>query len=386
MSEDPAPSSVHDHPTLGEPGPASAADFEHGLNRVGPYRLERVLGEGGFGVVYLAEQASPQRRVAVKLLRAGVAGPQTLSRFAYEAQTLGRLHHPGIAQIFEAGFYDPRTGQTSSDPAASRRTGWLPFFAMEYIQGASLTGHAVNLGLSRCARLELFIQVCEAVQHAHTKGVVHRDLKPANILVDAAGNPKVLDFGVARVTADEAHRTIQTDVGQLIGTLAYMSPEQIAANPDDIDTRTDVYALGVILYELLTGTLPHRVEGRLIHEITRTICEEQPSRISKLDRSLSGDLDTIVAKAMEKDRARRYQGAVELASDLRRFLANEPIVARPPSTSYQLRKLRSGIAPSLPVWCAPLPSCSPVCWPPPTGLSVPATPNPRPAMRPRPPR
>lgn len=330
--------SAHDTPTLGDAEHVSRPSS--GPARIGPYRLDRILGEGGFGVVYLAQQASPQRNVAVKLLRSAVVGPQALSRFAYESETLGRLHHPGIAQVYEAGFYDPATGHTVVDPAAARRTGSLPYFAMEYVEGLPLTRSVATRNLDRRSRLNLFIQVCEAVQHAHTKGVIHRDLKPANILVDHAGRPKVLDFGVARVTADDegGTRTLQTDVGQMVGTLGYMSPEQVAGNPAEVDTRADVYALGVILYELLTGTPPHRLEGRLLHEITRTICEEAPSRLATIDRSLRGDLDTIVAKAMEKDRGRRYQSAAELAADLRRFLADEPIVARPPSSWYQARK------------------------------------------------
>ncbi|MFN0010065.1 MAG: tetratricopeptide repeat protein [Phycisphaerales bacterium] len=310
------------------------------LQRIGPYTLRRVLGEGGFGIVYLAEQTSPKRLVALKVLRSGVAGSSVLSRFAHEAETLGLLRHPGIAQVYEAGFYDPASGDSLSREAVARgeRHG-LPFFAMEFVEGRTLTDFAAAHNLGRPERLRLLMQVCEAVQHAHAKGVIHRDLKPANILVDQSGRAKVLDFGVARVTTpDVAARTMQTDVGQMVGTLGYMSPEQIAADPAEIDTRADVYALGATLYELLTGSPPHKVQGKLLHEATRIICDVPPARLSSIDRSLRGDVETIVAKSLEKDKARRYQTATDLAADLGRFLSDEPISARPPSTVYQTIK------------------------------------------------
>ena len=181
------------------------------------------------------------------------------------------------------------------------------------------------------------VKICDAVQHAHQSGVIHRDLKPGNILVDEAGQPKILDFGVARVTDSDTQATLQTDVGQLVGTLAYMSPEQVLADPLDIDTRSDVYALGVILYELLAGRLPYEISKRL-HEAMRTIREEDPSRLSTIDRRYRGDVETIVAKALEKDKTRRYASAAELAADITHYLKDEPIVARPPTTSYQLQK------------------------------------------------
>ena len=180
-------------------------------------------------------------------------------------------------------------------------------------------------------------KICDAVQHAHQRGVIHRDLKPGNILVDEAGQPKILDFGVARVTDSDTQATMQTDVGQLVGTLTYMSPEQVLADPLDIDTRSDVYALGVILYELLAGRLPYQISKRL-HEAVRTIREEEPSRLSSIDRRFRGDVETIVAKALEKDKTRRYPSAAELAADITHYLNDEPIVARPPTTSYQLQK------------------------------------------------
>lgn len=348
------PGDIHDQPTMAGqspwtadgasigPAPDQPARPVHDPSgaRIGPYRLLRTLGEGGFGVVYLAEQASPQRRVAVKVLRPGIASPQALSRFAHEAETLGRLQHPGIAQVFEAGFYDPFTwrtveGVSSLGPVPA---GGQPYFAMELVEGSPLNVYLHEQRPARRARLELVIQICEAVQYAHTKGIIHRDLKPANILVDGQGRAKVLDFGVARVTGEQAQRTLQTDVGQLVGTLGYMSPEQIAADPAAIDTRSDVYALGAILYEVLSGRAPHHVQGKVLHEATRLICEEPPSRLATLDRSLRGDLDTIVAKALEKDKARRYQSAADLAADLRRYLLDQPIIARPAGTWYQLRK------------------------------------------------
>jgi serine/threonine protein kinase/tetratricopeptide (TPR) repeat protein len=327
---------IPDEPSAGTP---SAVPSQWVL-RIGAYKLVRVLGEGGFGTVYLAEQERPHRRVALKVLRAGVAGPQALRRFAHEAETLALLQHAGIAQVIEAGFYDPQTGGVLS--FISSREAWssggMPFFAMEYVEGVSITDFAKDRRLGRRERLDLVIQVCEAVQHAHAKGVIHRDLKPANILVDRAGRARVLDFGVARVTGEGVQRTMQTDIGQLVGTLGYMSPEQVAADPAQVDTRSDVYALGAVMYELLAGVPPHKLEGRVIHEAARVICESAPSPLSSIDRTLRGDLDTIVAKALERDRARRYQTPSDLAADIRRFLHDEPIVARPPSTWYQLSK------------------------------------------------
>ena len=186
-------------------------------------------------------------------------------------------------------------------------------------------------------RLELVAKICDAVQHAHQRGLIHRDLKPANILVGEDGEPKILDFGVARLTDSDAQATRQTDMGQLIGTLAYMSPEQVLGDPAEIDTRSDVYALGVILYELLAGKAPYEI-GRQIHEAVRAIREEEPTSLSAANRTYRGDIETIVGKALEKDRTRRYASAAELAADIRRHLRDEPIVARPPSATYQLQK------------------------------------------------
>jgi len=300
------------------------SDAEH--DRIGSYRILSRLGTGGMGTVYLAEQDNPRRRVALKLIRKGVSGPDRLARFRHEVQILGRLQHPGIAQVYEAG--------TSGDGDTAQ-----PFFAMELIEGVPLTDYARQRELDSAERLTLFTKVCDAVQHAHQKGVIHRDLKPGNILVTADGEAKILDFGVARATdSDLQTTTMQTNVGQLIGTVAYMSPEQASGDPDELDTRSDVYALGVILYELLTEQLPYDLQHRPIHEAVRLIREEEPTRLSNINRMLRGDVETIVAKAMEKEKSLRYSSANDLAADIRRYLAHEPILARPPSTLYQIRK------------------------------------------------
>jgi serine/threonine protein kinase len=324
--------------------------------QIGPYRILRRLGQGGMGVVYLAEQEHPRREVALKLIRPGLAAPDVLKRFEHETQVLARLRHPGIAQLLEAGWAE----------LEGRRT---PYFAMEYAPGLPLTEYAHQHGLDIRQRVELIIRVCEAVQHAHQRGVIHRDLKPANILVTdelteartATGSrvtpsavsggssssyawragpaPKVLDFGVARVTdADVKLTTIQTDLGQLIGTLTYMSPEQIDGDPLAIDTRSDVYTLGVILYELLAGSLPHSGVTVSLPERIRVLREAEPPRLSTLNRRLRGDLETIVHKALEKAPGRRYASAADLAADLQRFLRNEPIFARRPTLRYQVAK------------------------------------------------
>jgi WD40 repeat protein/serine/threonine protein kinase len=291
--------------------------------RLGGYRLLRLLGEGGMGAVYEAEQDNPRRTVAIKVVRPGLAYPALLKRFSHEAQILSRLHHTGIAQVFEAGVADD--GQ--------------PFFAMEFIRGLPLSEHARLHSLTLTARLDLLARVCDAVQHAHEQGVIHRDLKPANILVDESGQPKVLDFGVARVTdADLLTSAALTRTGQLLGTPNYMSPEQVSADPGAIDQRTDVYALGVILFELAVHRLPFQLEQRPLAEAARLILEEEAPRLGSLNPELRGDLETIAAKALCKDAVRRYASAAALAADLRRFLANEPILARPPSALYHLRQ------------------------------------------------
>ncbi len=295
--------------------------------KIGHYRLIRELGRGGMGSVYEAEQDKPRRIVALKVIRPGLMSRDLIRRFELETNVLGRLQHVGIAQIYEAGTADAGHGPQ-------------PFFAMELITGArSITEFTREQKLGTRARLELVAKVCDAVHHAHQKGVIHRDIKPGNILVDKSGQPKILDFGVAKATESDIQvTTMHTDVGQLIGTLPYMSPEQVAADPLELDTRSDVYALGVLTYEMLTGKLPYDVSKKVIHEAARVIREQEPTKLSVVSKVYRGDIETIVAKALEKDKARRYQSAADLAADLRRYLNSEPIVARPASTIYQLKK------------------------------------------------
>jgi predicted Ser/Thr protein kinase len=293
------------------------------VQAIGRYRVVRVLGEGGMSTVYEAEQDNPRRSVALKVIRAGLASDALLKRFAREAHILGRLRHPGIAQVYDAGVAE----------------GGRPYFAMELIAGVPLDQYAREQALDARGRLELVARVCDAVQHAHERGVTHRDLKPANILVESSGQPKVLDFGVAR--AADVGLTAgggRTEAGQLMGTLSYMSPEQASADPAAVDARGDIYALGVILYELLAHRLPHSPDGLPLPEAARVIREQEPSRLGWLDGRLCGDVETIVAQALEKEPARRYASAGELAADVRRHLSNEPIRARPTSALYQLRK------------------------------------------------
>jgi serine/threonine protein kinase len=293
---------------------------------IGAYRVLRELGRGGMGVVYEAEQPSPQRIVALKVMRPGIADASALRRFALEAHVLGRLQHAGIAQVFEAGIAVTADGQQ-------------PYFAMELIRGRGLREFVQEQHLGTRARLELMATIGDAVHYAHQRGVIHRDLKPGNILVDGSGQPKVLDFGVARATdCDMQVTTLHTDVGQLIGTLPYMSPEQVSADPAELDVRSDVFALGVVTYELLSGRLPFNLKGKMIHEAARIIREDEPERLSTHDHVLRGDVETIVAKTMAKDKDSRYASAAEFVADIRRYLHDEPIVARPSSAAYQFRK------------------------------------------------
>lgn len=301
--------------------------------QIGRYTIRRKIDEGGMGAVYEAMQDQPHRIVALKLMKQGIASRSALRRFEYESQILGRLRHPGIAQVYEAGMHEDDSGSPSG--------GGVPYFAMEYIPNAvSLTQYAVDKALGTRERLKLFMQVCDAVHHGHQKGIIHRDLKPGNILVDSSGRPKVIDFGVARATdSDMAVTTLQTDVGELIGTLQYMSPEQCAADPNDLDTRSDLYALGVVLYELLVGRTPYDLSRLAIHEAARMVREKPPTRPSSVNPILRGDVETIVLKALEKDRTRRYQSAAEFGEDINRYLNRQPILARRASVFYQLSML-----------------------------------------------
>jgi eukaryotic-like serine/threonine-protein kinase len=293
--------------------------------RIGPFRIVSLIGEGAMGIVYEAEQERPRRRVALKIIRPGVSTPAMLRRFEHEYEFLGRLQHDGIAQIYQAGIADTGFGPQ-------------PYFAMELVRGRRLDEYARLKELDLWQRLTLVAEIVDAVQHAHHRGVIHRDLKPANILVTESGNPKVLDFGLARATQVELQSTIQTMAGEVVGTMSYMSPEQVVGDMSELDTRSDVYALGVILYELLSGRLPFDVSRKSLPEALRIIRYEEPTRLSAVIRALPADIDTIVAKALEKDKLRRYGSAADLAEDIRRFLRNEPIVARRPSASYQIRK------------------------------------------------
>jgi tetratricopeptide (TPR) repeat protein len=324
----------------GPTGPvhAPSGPLEPVFPQLAGYRVLSVIGSGGMGVVYRAEQPPPlARTVAVKVLRIGLDTPHLAARFDAERQALAVLDHPGIAKVLDAGA------------TADGR----PFFVMELVEGVPIDAFCDEKRLDARQRLSLFAEVCRAVHHAHQKGVIHRDLKPSNVLVDAVeGRPRarVIDFGVAKVARAAGDATALTQHGVVLGTPAYMSPEQ-AAGSDDIDTTTDVYSLGVLLYHLLVGRLPfepgpHAKDplrpstrvGTLGAEAT-TIAERRGTDARTLRRQLAGDLDWITLKAMEHGRARRYASASELAADVDRYLAKEPILARPPSAAYRVRKL-----------------------------------------------
>jgi eukaryotic-like serine/threonine-protein kinase len=316
---------------------------------IGPYYLLKLIGEGGMGQVWLAEQKQPvRRRVALKLIKAGMDTHEVVARFQSERQALALMDHPTIAKVFDAG----------STPEGR------PYFVMEYVAGMPITEYCDKHKLTMRQRLELFMQVCEGVQHAHLKALIHRDLKPSNILVsevDGKPMPRIIDFGVAKATSQQlTAETMFTHVGTLIGTLGYMSPEQADSAGQDIDTRTDVYSLGVILYQLLVGALPLNFEKLAYDEVLRRLREEDApapstrlrtlgadSTINAQNRGadpptlvqqLRGDPDAITLKALEKDRARRYASASDLSADIGRYLRNEPVTAHPPSVGYRARK------------------------------------------------
>ena len=315
---------------------------------IGPYRLEKELGTGGMGQVWLAEQTEPvQRWIALKLIKAGMYDSTLVARFLSERQSLALMNHPAIAKVFDAGT--TATGQ--------------PYFAMEYVDGPSISAYCDEKRLDVRARLRIFLQVCEGVQHAHQKAIIHRDLKPSNILVvevDGKPTPRIIDFGLAKSAAPAlADQTLLTQMGAFLGTPGYISPEQADPSVEDIDTRTDVYSLGVILYELLTGFLPfdpQHWKKRRLDEVLREIRETDPPRPStkvstsknalatrgqearQLARLLRGDLDWVTLKALERDRERRYSSPSDLAADIERYLDNRPVTARPAGRQYRLRK------------------------------------------------
>src|SRR5215470_406976 len=324
-------------------------------DHIGRYKLIEQIGEGGYGVVFMAEQEEPvHRRVALKIIKPGMDTKSVIARFEAERQALALMDHPNIAKVFDAGTTE--SGR--------------PYFVMELIRGIKITDYCDQHSLSTPQRLELFVRVCQAVQHAHQKGIIHRDIKPSNILVttteQGAARPMVIDFGVAKPTTNHrlTDKTLFTASDLVIGTPTYMSPEQAALTNVGVDTRTDIYGLGVLLYELLTGSTPFDAAKLLqagLDEIRRVIREEEPVRPStslstmavpaltivaqhrnaeptNLIRAIRGDLDWIVMKALEKDRTRRYQTANGLALDVEHFLANEPVSARPPSSAYRLEK------------------------------------------------
>ncbi len=297
--------------------------------RIGNYKVVRLIASGGMGTVYEAIQEHPRRKIALKVLRSTLISPEALNRFEQEWQILALLRHPGIAQIYDAGLHTDDRGAEN-----------LPYFAMELVQGESLQEYLRNHKPGIRERLEIFSKVCDAVQHAHQKGVIHRDIKPGNIFLDTEGEPKVLDFGIARSPlSDLTSTTLKADAEFLLGTLPYMSPEQTEGDSTSLDTRSDVYSLGVVLYELLTGRLPYDLSEKTGTEVIRVIRSMEATPPGTVNRSLRGDLETIILKTLQKQKSRRYSSAGDLAADIRRHLKGEPILARAPSVAYQALKV-----------------------------------------------
>ena len=294
---------------------------------LGPYTIQRLIGSGGMGQVWEAIQENPKRSIALKILRSGIISTAARERFKFEVEILGRLRHPNIAQIYDAGEMDLE-GEV------------IPYFAMEFIAGAQpLDEYCRRKNLDLAEKLKIFAKVCEAVSHSHQRGIIHRDLKPANILVDREGRPKVIDYGVARATDADTRSTVaRTNVGQLIGTLQYMSPEQCNGDPDEIDLRADVYSLGMILFELIAEQPPYDLRRAAIGEAVQIIQNQLPPRLSSFDRAIAYDIEVIAGKALEKQPERRYRSAGDLADDVIRFLDDEPINARPPSMNEIIRR------------------------------------------------
>ncbi len=293
---------------------------------IGDYTILSFISRGGMGEVYRAEQTNPRREVAIKIIQHGLYTRRAAQRLVSEASILARLHHPGIASVIEAGVM----------PAVSGGHESRPYFSMELVEGDQITRYADTHDLNIEQRIDLMRRVCEAVAHAHQRGVIHRDIKPHNILVDQSGQPKVLDFGIARLIDRETGRTL-TRPGWVPGTIPYMSPEQASGDADGVDTRSDVYSLGVVLYELLTQRLPISPKGKSQIEMLRSVCTDDPPRAGLVRKALRGDCETILATALSKDPDHRYQSAAAFGDDLARLLRHEPIIARPASIGYVLR-------------------------------------------------
>ncbi len=294
--------------------------------KIGQFLVKRVIASGGMGTVFEGIQENPRRSVAIKVIKGSDVSDKAVSRLKYEAQMLARLRHPGIAEIYEAGTYE-EFGTT------------VPFFAMEYIPNAkTITEYAKDKKLSIDERLELFLQVCEAINFGHRKGIVHRDLKPDNILVDSHNRIRIIDFGLACATDSDLRLThVQTEVGQLVGSLQYMSPEQFEADSSDLDIRSDVYSLGVVLYELLSGSLPYDLKTKKVYEIASIVREKETRPLNRSGIKVAGEIEIIMQKCLRKEREMRYQTAYGLEQDIRRYLVGDAIVARTPSLAYQIK-------------------------------------------------